>query len=124
MFTPGKFGRGGGRGQSGRMVPPPRGAGAGAIAPIRSSRAGGTGMTMGRGVGPPRLGGKGTSTLPPLQQCVTEETSRLMPGSAPPPFAMLIRLVPGLVEEVKRAEAEGRKFKSNSGPLPTIPPEI
>lgn len=122
MFTPGKFGRGGGRGQSGRMVPPPRGAGAGAIAPIRSSRAGGTGMAMGRGVGPPRLGGKGTSTLPPpLQQCVTEETSRLMPGSAPPPFAMLIRLVPGLVEEVKRAEAEGRKVQIKFGPTANNP---
>lgn len=123
MFTPGKFGRGGsGRGQPGRMVPPPRGAGAGAgagaIAPIRSSRAGGMGMATGRGIGPPRLGGKGIPTLPPppLMQYATEETLRLVPGSAPPPFAMIIRLVPGLVEEVKRVEAEGGRVQIKFGP--------
>lgn len=125
MFAQGKFGRGGGRGQPGRMVPPPRGAGSGAsaIAPMRSSRAGGMGMGigMGRGVGPPRVGSKGIPTLPPPVQNGTEETSRLMPGSAPPPFAMIIRLVPGLVEEVKRVEAEGGRVQIKFGPTANNP---
>lgn len=127
MFTPGKFGRGGGgRGQPGRMVPPPRGSGPGAsaIAPMRSSRSGGMamGIGMGRGVGPPRVGSKGIPNIPPPAQNGTEETLRLMPGSGPPPFAMVIRLIPGLVEEVKRVEAEGGRVQIKFGPTANNPP--
>ncbi|KAH9329619.1 hypothetical protein KI387_001727, partial [Taxus chinensis] len=115
-----KFGRGGGAGGGGganrggqaRIVPPSRTVAAighrnprgGAILP--SSRTlNGTGN------------GKATPP-PPLPSAVgTEENFSLLQESGLP-FAMIIRLVPGLVEEVKGAQAEGAKVQIKFGPLP------
>ncbi|CAN1837002.1 hypothetical protein LINPERHAP1_LOCUS34948 [Linum perenne] len=36
-----------------------------------------------------------------------EESFALIPGNSPPKFAMIIRLVPDLVDEIKRVEAQG-----------------
>eukprot|EP01018_Ginkgo_biloba_P013720 Gb_28958 [translate_table: standard] len=108
MFTPAKFGRGNGRGQT-RMVAPPRGgAGAGAIAPRNRGA-----------IAPARLGtGTPPSACPP--QNTQEENFNLLPGTALP-FAMIIKLVPDLVEEVKRVEAEGGKVQIKLGPYANNP---
>uniref|UniRef100_A0A2P2IKH8 Dentin sialophosphoprotein isoform X1 n=1 Tax=Rhizophora mucronata TaxID=61149 RepID=A0A2P2IKH8_RHIMU len=50
-----------------------------------------------------------------------EETFSLIPGSSPPAFAMIIRLVPDLVEEIRRAEAHSGNARIKFDSIATNP---
>ncbi|EXB34855.1 hypothetical protein L484_008115 [Morus notabilis] len=114
-----KLGRGGGGGAG-------RGAGAKRLSssfpmmpPHRPSAPGGASRLP--------LGGSGSSANPrsrvsglkaPAAAPGTEETFSLVSGNNPLAFAMIIRLAPDLVDEIRRLEAQGRttriKFDSNN----------
>ncbi|XP_059640186.1 uncharacterized protein LOC132282498 [Cornus florida] len=116
----GKLGRGGGGGGGGG-----RGGGAAAgkrnihstfnPSPLhRPSAASGSRLSVSSGAGPRnRSGNSGATTSAPP---AAEETFSLVTGN-PLNFAMIIRLTPDLVEEIKRVEAQGGtariKFDSN-----------
>ncbi|KAK4791641.1 hypothetical protein SAY86_032054 [Trapa natans] len=104
-----KFGRGGGRGGGGgankRFSVPPQ--------PPRPSVPGG----MSRSGGLPSRNPGPSSAAPPAM----EEAFRLVSGNNPLAFAMTIRLVPDLVEEIRRAEAQGETSKIKFGLNPTNP---
>ncbi|KAK4790561.1 hypothetical protein SAY86_017865 [Trapa natans] len=93
-----KFGRGGGRAGSGgatkRFSVPSQ--------PPRPSIPGG--LSRDRNPGP-------VSAIPPA----VEEAFSLVSGNNPLGFAMTIRLVPDLVEEIRRAEAHGETAKIKFG---------
>lgn len=99
----GKLGRGGGGGGRGvkRMhsssFPPPP--------PSRASGPVGSRLSLGGSGGPrnrPTNSGSAASAPPAV-----EETFSLVAGNNPRAFAMFIRLVPDLVDEIKRLEAQG-----------------
>ncbi|CAH9090481.1 unnamed protein product [Cuscuta epithymum] len=108
----GKHGRGGGRGRGKRNIPssfhaPPI---------LSSSVVPGGRLSVGSGATPSC---RGTSSAPNSSAASneTEENFSLVAGNALN-FSMIIRLVPGLVEEIKRVEAEGGvaqiKFDANA----------
>jgi len=117
-----KLGRGGGGGGSGRgtgakrphssfpLPPPHRPSGPG---PAPASRL----SLGGRGSGSasnPRSRGSG----PPAAPAAVEETFSLVAGNNPLAFAMIIRLAPDLVDEIRRVEAQDGtarvKFDANA----------
>lgn len=59
------------------------------------------------------LGGNAPKTPPAV-----EETSSLVSGGNPLPFAMIIKLTPDLVEEIKRVEAQGGIARMKYDPNP------
>lgn len=102
-----KFGRGGGRGGGGggatkRFSVPPQ--------PPRPSVPGGLSLSGG-----PRNRNPGPSSAAPP---AVEETFSLVSGNDPLAFAMIMRLAPELVAEIRHAEAQGEtakiKFDVNS----------
>lgn len=101
MFKPGRGG-GGGRRPALGAPPPPRPGGSLGRAPISSS-------SRGRGRGGPST----SASAPPAR----EETFSLESGGSPD-FASIIRLIPDLVDEIRRCEAQGGtariKFGLNS----------
>ncbi|XP_028756253.1 uncharacterized protein LOC114715556 [Neltuma alba] len=102
-----KVGRGGGpkRLQSSFPPPPHRG----------SAPPGGRRLSIGGSSGGPR--GRNPNRGTPANPPAVEETFSLVSGNNPLAFAMIIRLAPDLVEEIKRVEAQGgrarMKFDSN-----------
>ncbi|KAI9109504.1 hypothetical protein K1719_019558 [Acacia pycnantha] len=104
---PPKVGRGGGPKRLHSSFPPP---------PLRGpAPPGGRRLSIGGSSGGPRVRNpnRGTPANPPA----VEETFNLVSGNNPLAFAMIIRLAPDLVEEIKRLEAQGgrarMKFDSN-----------
>ncbi|KAF5752093.1 Dentin sialophosphoprotein-related putative isoform 1 [Tripterygium wilfordii] len=98
-----KVGRGGGRGGGGGMggakrtsFPPPP-----AQRPLSAGRLSLGGSSSNLHSRNPSAGGPTTSAP------AVEETFSLVPGNKPPAFAMIIRLVPDLVDEIRRVEAQG-----------------
>ncbi|GLJ15954.1 hypothetical protein SUGI_0263780 [Cryptomeria japonica] len=113
MFKDRFKGRGAGRGGPGRMVPPSR-----AVVPIgpRNPRAGFPSSRPLNGNGGGGSGNGKATPPPPLPTGGgTEENFILKPGRGLP-FAMIIKLIPGLVEDVKRAQAQGSKVQIKFGP--------
>lgn len=106
-----KLGRGGGGGRGG-------GTGGGAKrfpAPQPSHRP--SGAPGGRQSLQGSAGQRNRSSGPNSGQAAVEETFSLVSGNNPLTFAMIIRLVPDLVEEIRRVEAQGGnariKFDAN-----------
>lgn len=111
--TAGKLGRGGGGGKrnihSG-FAQPPLHRSSSATAPTGR-------LSMGGGGVAPRNRAVSASTPASTSSSAAEETFRLVTGN-PLNFAMIIRLVPDLVEQIKRVEAQGGrariKFDANA----------
>lgn len=116
----GKLGRGGGGGSGGRgggvgkrniqstFQPPPLN---------RSTAASGGRLSLGGGGAAAPRNRNSSSATGPTSSNGAEETFSLVTGN-PLNFAMIIRLAPDLVEEIKRVEAEGStariKFDTNA----------
>ncbi|KAK4267347.1 hypothetical protein QN277_024135 [Acacia crassicarpa] len=104
---PSKVGRGGGPKRLHSSFPPP---------PLRGpAPSGGRRLSIGGSSGGPR--GRNPNRGTPANPPAVEETFNLVSGNNPLAFAMIIKLAPDLVEEIKRLEAQGgrarMKFDSN-----------
>ena len=111
MYGPSKIGRGGPKRLHSSFPPPP---------PHRASAPGGGRLSLGGSAGRGRNVGRGSAAAAAAPPAV-EETFSLVAGSNPLEFAMIIRLAPDLVEEIKRLEAQGGKARMKFDANPNHP---
>lgn len=107
MYGGSKLGRGGGRAgvvnKRNSFPPPPHRMGT----PSSSSRLSqGSSAVRNRAAGGPSSSGSKAAAA-----AAAEETFSLVSGNNPLAFAMIIRLAPDMVEEIKRVESQGRSAR-------------
>lgn len=129
MFGGSKLGRGGGRtggggggggNKRGPFPPPPPHRLSGPSPSNSRLSMGGSSAARNRGGGPGGGGGSGGGVGGAVSKAV-EETFSLVSGNNPLAFAMIIRLAPDLVEEIRKVESEGRTARIKFDSLPNNP---